>query len=590
MAVISTAVVGIGVGLYSANKQTKALKNAAGQLSTELELPELLTPGGGLVSQGPAPFNSDLPVSFEQLAGIPQTQQQQFGFQDTQVPNGPAPAGAGSVLGSAFVASQEQGGGLQIEPVPGQAGIVRVTDPSTGQVYQLPESQISSPEFQAQLAQSGSSFTSPTPEAPTAPTRDQFKTTGTSRKGGGLYGFGGTSGGTFGRIASRARDDKAFETALAEFDKENPEPNQNVLQTTLGDREPARQGLVQLANQQIGRAGLGGGLPPEIQAALQNANQASAGFNDTAQSGLNTLSGAAGNVLGGTFGQFNNRLNTGFNQGLQNQAFAAAGNQLGLANTTGQQAREQALTNFRAQALPGQQRAVQGQLSSLFGSGRLGTTGGANQLGRLAEAQNQQDLGFQQAAFGEGRAAQTQSANLATNFSNLGAQQAGLGESLLQGAFSRFGNTAQIAGDINNQRFQRGLATEGLERQGAQQQFANQVQGASLGRQLQQQDLSLGTQALQAEGALQQQGLNNLGAALSVGSAEANARIGAGSNIAALAQNTNFGASPIAGLGEALVSNATQIGGLFNQPKDLTSGNNAVSIASDGRKYYGAEI
>src|SRR5690606_2609696 len=63
--------------------------------------------------------------------------------------------------------------------------------------------------------------------------------------------------------------------------------------------------------------------------------------------------------------------------------------------------------NLRAQALPGQQRAVNSAMDRLFASGRLGTTGGAQQMEALANAQNQQDLQFQLAGLEAGRALQS---------------------------------------------------------------------------------------------------------------------------------------------------------------------------------------
>jgi hypothetical protein len=108
-----------------------------------------------------------------------------------------------------------------------------------------------------------------------------------------------------------------------------------------------------------------------------------------------------------------------------------------------QQARDAALANFRAQALPENQRAVNTAFTRLFSEGRLGSTGGANILGRLAEAQNQQDLGFQLAAGQEGRAEMG---------ANLGALQGYLGGAgdILNFGGAAFTNALNRAGAASN--------------------------------------------------------------------------------------------------------------------------------------------
>jgi len=296
----------------------------------------------------------------------------------------------------------------------------------------------------------------------------------------------------------------------------------SLIQTGLGDREPARAALVDLANQGLGRAGLQQGLPGNVQNAARGLTSA----HRSQQEGLDLQQMLTGNALSGNNALFQSRLAEGFQ--------------------TGEQARDAALENFRAQALPSQQRAVNSTLTNLFGTGRLGTTGGSNVVGRLAEAQNQQDLQFQQAAQAEGRAAQTTS------------------DQLLQSAFGRFGQTQQLASDLGQRQFSG--ATNFL---GAQQGLAGFT------NQLRQQDLQLALQALQGEGALQSQSLDNFGAVLAAGQAEANAQVGAGSNIAQIASNPNFGASPFTGLGTAITNNAQQIGGTL---KDIFSPKPSPSI------------
>ena len=331
-------------------------------------------------------------------------------------------------------------------------------------------------------------------------------------------------------------------------------PASNNIAISLGDVEPARAGLVQLAQQQVARAGLGGGVPQNIQDAQQVAQGLNLGSVDQQLGGLGFLEGLAGNTLSTTQNAFNNLSTNGFQNDLIQQAYNASRSQITDAGVTGQQATQNALSNFRAQALPEQQRAVAGTLSNLFSSGRLGTTGGANVIGRLAESQNLQDLQFQQAATAEGRAAQQNALGLASGFANIGGATQGLSEQLLQGAFSRFGNTASLAKDLNTERFSRGLQSQQFAREGANNNLNNLISQTLLGRELQGTDLNLALQALQGQSGLQQGGLNNLAAALGVAQAKANASIGAGSQIAALASNPNFGASPWTGIGDALLA------------------------------------
>ena len=333
----------------------------------------------------------------------------------------------------------------------------------------------------------------------------------------------------------------------------------------LGQLQPAFEGLTGLATRQLGRTGVAPGtLFPALQTSQQFAGLARQGI-DPALGGLSALETGAGQVLGGSLGQFGDRLSQGFQQGLTGEAFGAAGQQLADASVTGSEARQQTLDQLRAQALPEQERATSRLLTDLFGTGRLGTTGGANIVGRLAEAQNQQDLGFQLAAGAEGRAAQAQAAGLASQFAGLGSGLAGQQEALLQGAFGRFGQTANLAADLNERRFRRGLESTGLQAGLLQQLFQQQTGIAGQEQALRGGELGLALQALQGAGGLQQLGLDQFGAGLAAAQAQANARIGAGSNIAQIASNPNFGASPLSTLGGALVENTQGISDFFGR-------------------------
>jgi hypothetical protein len=321
----------------------------------------------------------------------------------------------------------------------------------------------------------------------------------------------------------------------------------------LGDVEPARSGLVNLANLGIAQAGAGG-LPSNVAGADLLVRQALGIAPDQALSGLSTLESGVGEVLGASQRGFGDLLSQGFRRGFSGEAFDAARQQFGDAGITGQQATDTALAALRARALPENERAVAGTLDRLFAGGQLGTTGGANILGRLAESQNQQDLGFQLAALEEGRRARESSLGLARGFSDIGTGTTALGESLLQGAFGRFATTAGLGADLNTQRFQRSLLGTQFGTDLLQRNFQNQITLAGLPQSLRAGDLNFALQALTGQGALQSQGLDSFGAALAAAQAQANARIGAGSNLAAFAENPNFGASPFTGIGDALTA------------------------------------
>jgi len=340
------------------------------------------------------------------------------------------------------------------------------------------------------------------------------------------------------------------------------------VRTDLGDLNPVRQGLRDFSLDQL--RSLGGGNP------FGAASQTSNSFGQLADRGtslfddqfrLNQTEGRAINAE--RFADQNLRDAQGpFQGGIQDAVFNNAQQLLGGLDQTGTEARDAALQNFRAQAQPQNERAVNSQLNSLFGSGRLGTTGGANVIGRLAESQNQQDLGFQQAAFGEGRAAQNQQLGLAQNQIGIGQGLRGQQDQLLNSAFSRFGQTLGTAQDLNNNRFDRGLQGAGFQAGLLGQLFGQQTQIPQLQQQFQGGGLNQILAGLQGIGGLQDQALNQFGAGLNAEQAAANARIGSGSNIAAIAQNSNFGASPLTGLGGALIENAGSVGdflgGIFN--------------------------
>lgn len=79
------------------------------------------------------------------------------------------------------------------------------------------------------------------------------------------------------------------------------------------------------------------------------------------------------------------------------------GSSLGTAGASPFALGSQATKALQAGALPEQKRATFSAMDRLFQKGRLGSTGGANVMGRLAEAQQKEDLDFQVAGFNLGR-------------------------------------------------------------------------------------------------------------------------------------------------------------------------------------------
>jgi hypothetical protein len=131
-------------------------------------------------------------------------------------------------------------------------------------------------------------------------------------------------------------------------------------------------------------------------------------------------------------GQFQQPLLQGFNQ--------AAGQQLGIAGQDQGAIVSGELERLRGLARPGEQRAANSLADRLFGSGRLGTTGGAQMFGELAQAQERSDLERQGLALGLGRQRQLDAAGLAQQFQGAGQGIRGF-QSALQG--QAFGQAAQ---------------------------------------------------------------------------------------------------------------------------------------------------
>lgn len=147
--------------------------------------------------------------------------------------------------------------------------------------------------------------------------------------------------------------------------------------------------------------------------------------------------------VGSSFGgleQLGNQANASELQALM-QAQGASGSATALAGGTGMfgagrgaqllnqnfgDVRQQELDLLRAQARPGEERTTNSVLQNLFSTGRLGTTGGANVAGRLAEAQENADIGRQLGATQTAQGLQALNFGTGTGLLGLGQQGAGL--------------------------------------------------------------------------------------------------------------------------------------------------------------------
>jgi len=168
---------------------------------------------------------------------------------------------------------------------------------------------------------------------------------------------------------------------------------------------------------------------------------------------------------------------------------------------------------LRQQAIPQEQQQVQSALSGLFGSGRLGTTGGANVLGQLSQAQQQADIGRQVAGqqFGLTQALQAQQGydaaranQMGLMMNQFGANQQGMMNQfgMDQGMFGRLLDTYNSGSDMTQDRFSRAMQLFGAENAMGQQYLQNfqSLLGAQQGQQQQLMDLArIGSSVGQAQ-------------------------------------------------------------------------------------------
>ncbi len=277
---------------------------------------------------------------------------------------------------------------------------------------------------------------------------------------------------------------------------------------------------------------------------------------------------APGSIFGGLGGAFNTSQGLGqlFGAqaalgpqdltGIQNPLFSAGvSNQLLAGDQTALQNAE--LASLRAAAQPATDRLFNRLQDRLFATGQLGSTGGAEQLRGFFEAQNQQDLDFQNQAFGR-------ALSRGQFLGNLGGQQIGLGTNILGQNLNQFNAGAGLArgflGDaagFEQQAFNQNLGALDFNRQGGLGRLNAAFSTLGFGNDLLGSQFGLG---LQGAGFLAGQDEFALNALLGLR--------GAGNNQISAATGGSLGIAnaPPSGFGSFLAGAGQTIGGLFNRP------------------------
>lgn len=135
----------------------------------------------------------------------------------------------------------------------------------------------------------------------------------------------------------------------------------------------------------------------------------------------------------------------------QTSQFGAARGQELLGQDFGQ-LRGEELGLLRAQARPAEERAVNAKFQNLFSRGQLGTTGGANQIGALAQAQENADINRQLAATQTAQGVLSQNQATGQGLLGLGQQGAGLQGNLATQQLGGVQNTVGAQGNLGQQR------------------------------------------------------------------------------------------------------------------------------------------
>jgi hypothetical protein len=333
------------------------------------------------------------------------------------------------------------------------------------------------------------------------------------------------------------------------------------MEYSLGDLDPIRQALTRFAGSNMPT----GGMPQGVTNAANQLNAARNPLVDTGRGQLDAMGDDIYNQFRNSSQGLTQQAQSGFQTGLQNTAFTGAGNQLASLNQTYGQVYDNTLGNLRSQADVTNQRNFANLNQNLFSTGRLGTSGGALQTEAFARGLSQADAGFQLQAQQQAQMAQQNQLGLAQGMTGIGSGLRSQQEDLLNNAFGRFTQSAGLASDLNNQRFQRSMYQNEQQYSRAQEGLGTQMQLAGFPAQLQGAQLQNVLQALQGQSGIQSQGLQNFAQAAQLAQAEANARIGGASNMAAIVGSPSYGsggaqnAAMWGQLGTSLIQNSGQI-------------------------------
>lgn len=300
-------------------------------------------------------------------------------------------------------------------------------------------------------------------------------------------------------------------------------------------------GFGDLAGQATGMAGqtLQGGLPSNVQGAMSNygnwMGQTPQSTNPMLQGvfgGNQFAQGGAANLMGAGFNQLNNPL--------IGQANNAAGGLMNSAGANYNLAYNSSLQGQLAALQPGMQQQMNSLQSQQFGRGQLGTSGGALQTQAMATGFGNAMLNAQNNAVGQANNTMGMTGNLAGLFSGIGANQMGLGNSLLSNALGQFNNTSNIGSNISNSIFGQNQAIQNM---GYNQALGNigAQQGASMfPTSLAGMQLGLGTNAAQGGNVLNTMGNQNFGMGMNYANLANNAMQGSARNQILGSMNPNF--------------------------------------------------
>ena len=182
----------------------------------------------------------------------------------------------------------------------------------------------------------------------------------------------------------------------------------NSTALTAGDLEPVRAGQVDIATIATGKAGqaIQDGLSPEMQELFKNVAD-TLGVELDLDPGdiLAQLSNIVPGLVEGAAAGITEAEKKQFGGDIENRGTSLAENSLAVLEGGFEGVRASTLANLRDLARPANERAADRLATRLFGTGRLGTTGGSQLFADLAGVQSDADLKFQLAANKEAREA-----------------------------------------------------------------------------------------------------------------------------------------------------------------------------------------